>query len=138
VLWRLNVVKKYFVFDDDNEESPQSLFDLSKVPDVRERQIVQQLIASVLVNHSPGTFLVIEEGVPGEWLSDILALARRRGARIIYVSQTFPPMQHNFETILFTPYISNPRTLPLPVNPALDRGVWWVGGLGVHRLKHVR
>lgn len=141
-LWRLNIIKKFFVFDNHDYNSSSSRFDLSMIPDIRERQVAQQILASLIVNHSPGTplFLVIEEGVPGEWLSDVIMLARRRRTRIIYVSQTLPPSNTltSFETILFTPYLYDQRPpLPLPINPALDRGVWWVGGLGVHRLKHL-
>ncbi len=142
VLWRLKILKKYFVFHSGSYDTQKTRFDLSMIPDIRERQVAQQILASLIVNHSPGTplFLVIEEGVPGEWLSDVIMLARRRRTRIIYVSQTLPPSNTltSFETILFTPYLYDQRPpLPLPINPALDRGVWWVGGLGVHRLKHL-
>ena len=141
ILWRLQILKMYFHYTDDPGSASNVRYDLSPISDVRERQIVEQMLASLIavVSHSPGTFLLIEEGVPGEWLTDILALARRRAKRVIYVSQVFPSMLHDFEIIIFTPYFSNPHPpLPLPVNPLYDRGVWWVGGLGVHRLKHVR
>ena len=138
VLWRLALLKKYFVFVSNDVALEQTArYDLSGIVDIRERQVVEQLLCSLIVsaNHSPAeTFLFVEEGVPGEWLSDLLLLARRRRTRIIYVSQSLPPHPFNFEIVLFTPYFSNPHPLPLPVNPALDRGVWWVGALGIHRL----
>jgi hypothetical protein len=138
VLWRLVILKKHFTSDDPGPERASALrYDLSRIIDIRERQVVEQVLASLVVIHSPGTFLLIEEGVPGEWIADLLALARHRRKRIIYISQHLPPSLSNFELVLFTPYMENPRALPLPVNPMMDRGVWWVGGLGVHRLKHV-
>jgi len=142
VLWRLYVLKKYFVFTDSHEyNNSSSRYDLS-LSDIRERQVVQSILASLVVNYyySPGPlFLVIEEGVPGEWISDLVALARRRGVRIIYVSQSLPPasLLPSFELVLFTPYVTTQRLqLPLPTDPATDRGVWWVGALGVHRIKY--
>jgi ABC-type cobalamin/Fe3+-siderophores transport system ATPase subunit len=136
-LWRLNIIKKFFVFDNHDYNSSSSRFDLSMIPDIRERQVVEQILASLIIDRSPGPlFLVIEEGVPGEWLSDVLMLARRRGVRIIYVSQSLPPSSvlPSFEVVFFTPYFNTHPQLPLPINPSLDRGVWWIGALGVHRL----
>jgi DNA helicase HerA-like ATPase len=143
-LWRLRVLRKYFVIARDNVDFPKNcVVNISAIPDVRERQIVQQLLSSILVYtrliQSPDPlFLFIEEGVSGDWISDLIMLARHRGARIIYVSQSLPPSNvlPSFEVVLFTPFLHNPRPqLPLPTDPATDRGVWWVGALGVHRLK---
>jgi ABC-type dipeptide/oligopeptide/nickel transport system ATPase component len=138
-LWRLQILKKYFITDDNNNNYNSLLYNLSMIPDIRERQVVEQILASVITVHSPGPlFLLVEEGVPGEWISDLTMMARRRGVRIIYVSQSLPSASAlpSFELLIFTPYISNPRPqLPLPTDPATDRGVWWVGALGIHRLK---
>jgi hypothetical protein len=134
-LWRLSVLRRYFVFDDTALPST-AVYNLSSM-NVRERQVAQQVLASLLTVYSGAHFIVVEEGLSGTWMKDILALARRRGKRLIFVSQNLPEDIQNFEVLLFTPYITNPRTfpLPLPVNPATECGVWWVGGLGVHRLK---
>lgn len=141
VAWRLLVIKKFFDFNDfNNNDGLQKnlLFDLSMIPDIRERQVAQQILASLVTVYSSGpSFLVVEEGVPGEWISDLVVLARRRGTRIIYVSQSLPPSNvlPSFEVVLFTPYFSQQRLpLPLPVDPALDRGVWWTGVLGTRRI----
>ena len=139
VLWRLQVIRKYFTISSDisDPEYANVRFDLSSVLDLRERQLVQQILASILM-FQPG-YLVIEEGLIGNWLDDILALARRRKRKIVFVGQRLPEQIQNFEVVLFTPYITNLRTfpLPLPVSPSTDKGAWWVGGLGVHRLKHL-
>jgi energy-coupling factor transporter ATP-binding protein EcfA2 len=137
VLWRLQVLKKYFIISSDSDEHTNARFDLSTIMDLRERQLVQQILASILL-FQPG-YLVIEEGLIGNWLDDILALARRRRRRIIFVGQRLPEQIQNFELLLFTPYVFNSRMvqLPLPVNPALDKGLWWIGSLGIHRIKHV-
>jgi ABC-type cobalamin/Fe3+-siderophores transport system ATPase subunit len=140
VLWRLQVLKKYF--DVGHDEHPRNVrYDLSAILDVRERQAAQQILVSVSMLNSDSKWIVVEEGVSGSWLSDILVMARRRSKRIIFISQSLPSQSQltNFEIILFTPYITDMRTfpLPLPVSPSTDKGVWWVGGLGVHRLKHL-
>ena len=139
-LWRLKVLKKYF--DEGHDEHPRNIrYDLSTILDVRERQAAQQILVSVSMLNSDSKWIVVEEGVSGTWLSDILILARRRGKRIIFISQSLPSQSQitNFEVILFTPYITDMRTfpLPLPVNPSTDKGLWWIGSLGIHRLKHL-
>ena len=137
VLWRLQVIRKYFSSDISDPEYTNVRFDLSSVLDLRERQLIQQILASILM-FRPG-YLILEEGLIGNWLDDILALARRRRRRLIFVGQRLPEQIQNFELLLFTPYVFNSRMvqLPLPVNPALDKGLWWVGSLGIHRIKHV-
>ncbi|MEM3688333.1 MAG: hypothetical protein QXW42_00285, partial [Thermofilum sp.] len=136
-LWRLAVLQKYFVYDGATLLS-SAVYDLSSM-NVRERQIVQQVLASLLTMDSNARYMVIEEGVSGAWMEDLLVMARRRRKRLIFVSQSLPDKVQNFEVVLFTPYITNLRTfpLPLPVSPSTDKGAWWVGGLGVHRLKHL-
>jgi energy-coupling factor transporter ATP-binding protein EcfA2 len=143
VLWRLQVLRKYFIISDSDDPESTNVharFSLSSILDLRERQLVQQILASVhaLKPGYPG-YLVIEEGLPGDWLLDILVLARRRKRRVVFVSQILPEQIQNFELLLFTPYVFNSRMvqLPLPVNPALDKGLWWIGSLGIHRIKHV-
>jgi len=140
-LWRFRLLKKYFLVQTPSE-LPLGRFDLSSIVDVRERQILQQVLTSAIIYqrpvHSPDPlYLIVEEGVSGEWIKDIAILARHRGVKLIYVSQSLPPssVQSSFETIIFTPLISTQRPqLPLPVDPSLDRGVWWVGALGVRRI----
>jgi hypothetical protein len=133
-LWRLRLLKRYFTA---SESLPVARFNLAEILDIRERQVVEQILASLAIVCSDARFIIIEEGIPGDWLADLLILARRRAKRIVYVGQSLPKGAQNFEIILFTPYISNPHPqLPLPVNPMMDHGVWWVGRLGVHRIRH--
>lgn len=141
LLWRLMVFRKYFIVQDS--ELPRNFVaDVSSVLDVRERQVTQQILASLIVHSHPTQssdplFLFVEEGVPGDWIRDLVIMSRRRGVRIVYISQSLPPssVQSSFETIIFTPFLS-PQRLPLslPVDPAQDRGVWWTGVLGTRRL----
>lgn len=138
LLWRINVFRKHFtVSARADENNSNRVFNLSRILSIRERQIVQQLLLSYIVVNSNYTWVVVEEARPGPWLSDIAMLARRRGKRLILVSQQIPEDLQNYEIVLFTPYPVDTRRLPLPVNPALDRGIWWIGRLGVHRLKHL-
>jgi energy-coupling factor transporter ATP-binding protein EcfA2 len=134
-LWRLQILRKHFIFSETSHEYTNARFDLSSI-DLRERQLAQQILASILM-FQPG-YLIIEEGISGDWLNDIMALARRRQRRIIFIGQRIPEQIQNFELLLFTPYIFSTRIqLPLPVNPGIDKGLWWIGSLGIHRIKHV-
>ncbi len=141
LLWRLLVFKKYFTVKDESQvkedESQNIVFDLSSILSIRERVIVQQILVSYLIQQSGSQYIIVEEAQPGPWISDISMLARRRGKKIIFVGQKFPEDFQNYEVILFTPYPIDTRRLPLPINPLYDKGVWWVGRLGIHRLKHL-
>ena len=136
LLWRINVFRKHFTVSARAENNGNRVFNLSRILSIRERQIVQQLLLSyIIVNSNNYTWLVIEEAQPGPWLSDISMLARRHGKRLILVSQRFPDDPQNYEVLIFTPYPVDTRRLPLPVNPIFDRGIWWIGRLGIHRVR---
>ena len=133
-LWRISLFRKYFIIKAEaDDDLAGRVFDLSGILSIRERQAVQQILLSYLIN-SNARWVVVEEVHPGPWISDISMLARRRGKRLILVSQIFPEDPQNYELVIFTPYPIS-RQIPLPVNPLYDKGVWWVGRLGVHRIK---
>jgi ABC-type cobalamin/Fe3+-siderophores transport system ATPase subunit len=134
-LWRIALFRKYFAVSAHTDDLNR-VYDLSGILSIRERQIVQQILVTYLIVSSSNRWIIVEEAQPGPWLSDISMLARRRGKRLILVSQQIPEDPQNYEIVLFTPY-PDTRRLPLPVNPTLDRGIWWIGRLGVHRLKHL-
>jgi hypothetical protein len=136
-LWRIKVFQKYFELSQENSSDDilNSRFDLSEILSIRERQIVQQVLVSYLVDRVPLKWIVIEETKPSPWISDVSMIARRRGKRLILVSQVLPEDVQNYELIIFTPYPAH--RIPLPVNPLTDKGMWWVGRLGIHRLKHL-
>jgi len=141
LLWRLSIFKKNFFISNDNHSFKNSslVFDLSSIQSIRERQAVQMILTSYLavIDETP-SFIVVEEAQTGPWLTDVAMLARRRKKRLILVSQRMPDDIMNYEIIIFTPYFPvDLRRLPLPTNPSLDRGVWWVGRLGIHRIKHL-
>ncbi|MEM3943820.1 MAG: DUF87 domain-containing protein [Thermofilum sp.] len=96
-LARLAVLEKYIIFGIDVE--PPLVYNLAAIDSIRERAIIQQAIATAFVLSRPlnppdEILLVIEEGGMGatlEYLKDLIALARRRGIRLVYVSQVLPP-----------------------------------------------
>jgi energy-coupling factor transporter ATP-binding protein EcfA2 len=135
-LWRISLFRKYFAVSARADDLKNRVYDLSGILSTRERQMVQQILVSYMTVSNSNRWMIVEEAQPGPWLSDISMLARRRGKRLILVSQRIPDDPQNYEILLFTPYPIDARRLPLPVNPMMDHGVWWVGRLGVHRLKH--
>jgi ABC-type cobalamin/Fe3+-siderophores transport system ATPase subunit len=135
-LWRISIFRKYFVQDGAHADENR-VYNLSGILSTRERKVVQQILVSYLIFSSNNRWIIVEEAEPGTWLSDISMEARKRGKRLLLVSQKIPEDLQNFELLLFTPYPIDTRRLPLPINPLYDKGVWWVGRLGVHRLKHL-
>jgi hypothetical protein len=137
VLWRIKIFQKYFELSQENSSDDilNSRFDLSEILSIRERQLVQQVLVSYLVDRVHTKWIVIEETRPSPWLCDVAMIARRRGKRLILVSQYLPEDVQNYELVIFTPYPA--RQIPLPLNPFTDGGIWWVGRLGIHRLKHL-
>jgi hypothetical protein len=137
-LWRLQVFRKYFELQENSppDDFSNSRFDLSVIPSIRERLLIQQILVSYIINRAQALkWIIVEETRPGPWVGDIAMEARRKGKRLIFVSQYLPEDLQNYELMIFTPYPA--RQIPLPVNPLTDRGIWWVGRLGVHRLKHL-
>jgi len=129
---------KYFDLNNDvpAPDGAGVRYDLSPIRGGRAKETVQQILVTYLLNSATtSSFIVVEEAPVGPFLRDILIMARRRGQRLIMVSQLLPENLNNFEILLFTPWMSNfTKSLPIPVDPALDRGVWWIGRLGVKRL----
>jgi hypothetical protein len=138
IMWRLHLFRKYFTLSPTAPDGIGVIYDLSPIRGGRAKEVVQQILLTYLVQVTTKKleFFIFEEASHGPFLRDILLMSRKKGARIIAVSQTLPDSEFlsNFEFILFTPYINQRLPLPLPVDPATDRGVWWVGRLGIHRL----
>jgi hypothetical protein len=135
-LWRLKVLKDNFVFVDEDIDCRSVIYDLSKIKDLRARQVAEQILASMVMLVPCKLFVVVEESIPGSWMNDVLIVARRYNKRLILISQRFPEQPQNFEILLFTPYMGDLKWLYLPVNPSKDKGLWWIGTLGTHRLKY--
>jgi energy-coupling factor transporter ATP-binding protein EcfA2 len=138
ILWRVKIFQKYFeiVRENSYDDILNSRFDLSEILSIRERQLVQQILVSYIVDRVPTLkWIVIEEARPSPWITDVSMIARRKGKKLIFMSQFLPEDVQNYELVIFTPYPA--RQIPLPVNPFMDRGIWWVGRLGTYRLKHL-
>jgi len=137
IQWRLFLFQKYFIIK--NEPAPLNgagvVYNLSPIRGGRSKETVQHILVTYLLSSSSSSTLIVEEAPVGPFLRDILMEARRKGLRLIMVSQQLPEPEYmnNFELLLFTPYNYKVR-LPIPVDPAVDRGVWWVGRLGVKRI----
>jgi hypothetical protein len=113
---RLETVAKYVEFvpfrPDDAELGGlrEGVYLLAGIASIWERASVQQFLAMfhTLARRSPvPSLLVVEEGGMGArntYLRHLLALARRRGVRIIFITQgPLPPpeLRQSFEIILF-------------------------------------
>ena len=88
----------------------EGVYLLAEIPSIWERAAMQQFLAMfhTLARRSPvPSLLVVEEGGMGArntYLRHLLALARRRGVRIIFITQgPLPPpeLRQSFEIILF-------------------------------------
>jgi hypothetical protein len=137
--WRLYLFNKYFRLSNVTPvpDGAGAIYDLSPIRGGRAKETVQEILLtySLFFGLTTRSFIVIEEAPAGSFLRDILIEARRKGLRIIAVSQRLPDLDllTNFECIVFTPLYEKINH-PLPINPATDRGVWWVGRLGTKRL----
>jgi DNA helicase HerA-like ATPase len=139
IQWRLYLFNKYFRLSNASPvpDGAGAIYDLSPVRGGRAKETVQEILLtySLFFGLTTRSFIVVEESSTGSFLRDILIEARRKGLRIIAASQRLPDSEllTNFEYIIFTPFYEK-INLPLPINPATDRGAWWVGRLGTRRL----
>jgi hypothetical protein len=134
---RWEIIEKYtrFVAARSEVELNEGIY-LLAVPSIWERVAVQQFLATYLTlikRDAVPTILVVEEGGMGArttFLKHILALARRRWIKIIFISQTLPPPEllPNFEVLLFDCDWRTRRELgaPIPHSPLKPRECWWV------------
>jgi len=138
---RLEAVARYITLREPREvevadEMEEGVYLLSRIYSIWERASVQQFLASyyVLTKCSPvPSILLVEEGGMGArstFLKHVLALARRRRTKIIFISQTLPPPEllPNFELLLFDCDWRTRRELgaPIPHSPLEPGECWWV------------
>jgi len=136
--WRLFMFQKYFVINNASPPTPDGagvIYDLSSIRGGRAKEVIQQMILSYLLQFQYSRYVIVEEAPTGPFLRDILVMSRRKGQRLIMISQKLPDPDYvnNFEFLIFTPFMMK-SVLPIPVDPSSDRGVWWIGRLGVKRL----
>jgi DNA polymerase III delta prime subunit len=137
---RLETVAKYVDADASREEAnglSEGVYLLSDIPSIWERAALQQFLAvyHVLARNccTASSILVIEEGAMGArttFLRHLLALARRRGVRIVFISHSMPPaeIRQNFELLLFDSDPELRRALRAAVsdNHLSPGECWWV------------
>jgi hypothetical protein len=137
---RLETVAKYVEFATVSGEVDgldEGVYLLSEIPSIWERASVQQFLAMyhVLSRRSPvPSLLLIEEGGMGArttFLRHLLALARRRGVKVIFITQgPLPPaeLRSSFELLLFDCDWELRRSLRAPIldSPLKPGECWWV------------
>jgi len=132
---RLEIVARYTIFTEGPE--PEGIYLLAEVPSIWERAALQQFISMyfTLTKPSPApALLVIEEGGMGArttFLRHLLAHARRRGVRVIFITQgPLPPpeLRQSFELLLFDsdPALRRELGAPIPHSPLELGECWWV------------
>jgi DNA polymerase III delta prime subunit len=138
---RAEVISKYCVEDaapEPDAELQEGIYLLSAIQSIWERASVQQFLASyyVISKRDPTpSLLVIEEGGMGArttFLRHLLAHARRRGVRVIFVTQgPLPPpeLRQNFEILLFDadPALRHELRVAVPDRPLAVGECWWIG-----------
>jgi DNA polymerase III delta prime subunit len=138
---RLKIIRKYTEFVPPEPDAElglrEGVYLLAEIASIWERASVQQFLAMyhVLSRRSPvPSLLVIEEGGMGArttFLRHLLALARRRKVRVVFITQgPLPPPEllHSFELLLFSTTWETRRSLRAPI-PDSHLGVgecWWV------------
>jgi len=128
------VLREYFYIGFEYRYEPPLVLDLSCIESVRDRVIVQQALALIIMLSRPlnpldEILLLIEEGgmrATLEYLKGLFALARRRGVRLLWISQQLPPEEllSNFVLCIGDPgplRAEWSRRLGLPI-PRLGRG----------------
>jgi DNA polymerase III delta prime subunit len=140
---RLEIVAKHVEFvplrPDDAELGGlrEGVYLLAGIPSIWERAALQQFLAMfhTLVRRSPiPSLLVVEEGGMGArttFLRHLLALARRRGVRIIFIAQgPLPPpeLRQSFEVLLFDsdPELRRALRAAIPDGNLEPGECWWV------------
>jgi DNA polymerase III delta prime subunit len=138
---RLKTILKYTEFVPPEPDAElglrEGVYLLAEIASIWERASVQQFLAMyhVLSRRSPvPSLLVIEEGGMGArttFLRHLLALARRRKVRVVFITQgPLPPPEllHSFELLLFDTTWGLRKELRAPIlDSALRPGeCWWV------------
>jgi hypothetical protein len=143
---RLEAVSKYIVLHPLPNAGLNGLSEgvylLAEIANIWERAAIQQFLATFAVLSRPPAslpqLLVIEEGGMGKcttFLRHLLALARRRGVKVIFISQgpsPPPELRGSFEVLLFDSDPELRRTLraPIPDSPLKPGECWWVRRAG--------
>jgi DNA polymerase III delta prime subunit len=132
---RLETVAKYVILNVEGPE-PEGVFLLAAITSIWERAALQQFISVYFTftkNGQVPALLVIEEGGMGArttFLKHLMAHARRRNVKVVFVSQTMPPaeIRQNFEVLLFDTDWETRRTLKAPIldSPLKPGECWWV------------
>ena len=140
---RLETVSKYVEFgaatpaeDNGAHGLRGGVYLLSEIPSIWERAALQQFLAMfhVLARTNPTpSILVIEEGGMGArttFLRHLMAHARRRGVKVVFISQSMPPaeVRQSFEVLVFDTDWELRRALraPIPDAPLRPGECWWV------------
>ena len=146
-LYRVSVLAKYTILSElkpsDLYPNKLAVYDLSPIVDPEERAIVQQFMASLLTYYadpSARTLLVIEEGGAGVnvyFLKTLLMIARRRGVKLLFVSQTLPPLEllNSFTLLLFdlgpqAQRVAYELKAPIPIKRLKVGEAWLIDGPG--------
>ena len=148
---RLETVAKYVEFASLGEANglSEGVYLLSEIPSIWERAAMQQFLAMyhVLSRTSPvSSLLVIEEGGMGArttFLRHLMALARRRNVRLIFITQgPLPPpeLRQSFEVLLFDsdPELRRALRAAIPDSALQPGECWWVRRDGTARKQKFR
>jgi DNA polymerase III delta prime subunit len=134
---RLETVAKYIIFTESEEPELEGVYLLAGIGSIWERASVQQFLAMYLTlakRDLVPTLLVIEEGGMGArttFLRHLMAHARRRGVRVVFITQgPLPPpeLRENFEILLFDcdPAMRYELRAAVPDSSIKPGECWWI------------
>jgi DNA polymerase III delta prime subunit len=134
---RWEIVKRHTRFVTPRSElDNEGIYLLAEIASIWERAAVQQFLATYLTlikRDAVPALLVIEEGGMGArttFLRHLLAHARRRNVRVLFITQgPLPPpeLRSSFEILLFDSDPEIARSLHAPITSPLKPGeCWWV------------
>lgn len=145
-LARAKVLQKNFEIGE--VPHPPVRFDLSSIVNCEEKTCVLQALVSSLILARPyfpsdNVILVIEDGGWGatkNFLRVILADARRKGVKIIYVTDNLPPpaVLTNFALVVFNPGVARylwTRRLGIPIPPLKQGEALYYDGVLMKRIR---
>jgi hypothetical protein len=135
---RLRTVLSYIEFDaSSNDGLKKGVYLLSEISSIWERAALQQFLSMVHVLARSGSvpsILVVEEGGMGArttFLRHLLALARRKNVKVIFIMQgPLPPpeLRQSFELLLFDsdPELRRELRAAIPDSAIRPGECWWV------------
>ena len=142
---RLEVVARHTVLglpDGGLQGAGSGVYLLAEIPSLWERAELQQFLATFFtLARAPGAWppllLAVEEGGMGartSFLKRLVALARRRNVKVLFISQSLPDSEvlDNFEILLFDAGYATRRELraPIPDSQLRPGECWWVRRAG--------